>query len=118
MLLPGDKRKYSDEIIIKKRLRDHAKKLSLRLVKEHQKKRKKGIILSALGMVLIGLAAVFSYHNRQGIWLSVLRVIFEPAGWFSAWFGLEILFRDRQEEKPDYDFYHKLTKAELKFESY
>ena len=120
LLIPSDKRRPLEEAIIRKRLRDHAKKHYTLLKKEQKKIKQKGIALSAVGMVLIGLATFVAYHSDGGanLLFSVLQVLFEPAGWFSVWFGLEIIFRERHEKKPDYEFYHTLTKADLKFESY
>lgn len=120
LLIPSDKRRPLEEAIIRKRLRDHAKKHHALLKKEQKKIKQKGISVSALGMVLIGLATFVAYQSDGGAKLlfSILQVLLEPAGWFSIFFGLETLFRDRPEQKPDYDFYYKLTKADLKFESY
>lgn len=118
LLVPSKRRKLHDEAIIKKRIRDHAKKHYTELNEERKKIKQKGIVLSFCGLMLMGLAAFVSYHKDGSVLLPILQVILEPAGWFSVWFGLDIIFYERKEKKPDYELYEKLTKAELVFESY
>lgn len=48
----------------------------------------------------------------------MILAILEPAGLFTFWVGGETIFYRPIEKNPDLDFYTKMFKAEIIFESY
>lgn len=119
-LLSPKQRNPETEAIIKKRLREHFKKHAQRLEGEFRNARKKGIIMAVIGILLLGVATFFYQHNGNSWWNSFLVVLFEPAGWFTVWIGLEQVFfvYEESERKLERQFYRKMAKAEIKFEGY
>ncbi len=119
-LIPNAQRNLLHETMIKKRLREHFKKHSARLETEYKKVRKRGIIMAIVGLLLL-IVATFLYQQDGGKWwTSFLIVLFEPAGWFTVWIGLEQVFfiYEDGERKLNRQFYQKMTKAEIKFDGY
>lgn len=119
-LLLSKQRSPETETIIKRRLREHFKKHAQRLEDEFRKARKKGIIMAIIGILLLGIATFL--YQRDGVtwWNSFLIVLFEPAGWFTVWIGLEQVFfvYEESERKLERQFYRKMAKAEIKFDGY
>ncbi len=118
LLLPNKLRKRDTEIVIKKRLRQHFHKHAIRLQEESKKITRKSLLLCCFGFLLMIGAALILNYQKENIYFSFLRIIVEPAGWFMVWFGLDNLFYKRTENKNDYDFYNRMFRAEIKFESY
>lgn len=119
-LIPTAKRSLPDEAVIKRRLREHFRKHSAQLDEEFKSVRKKGIVLTIIGMLLL-TAATFLYQQDGGKWwTSFLIVLCEPAGWFTVWIGLEKAFAvyESSERKLNRLFYQKMARAEFKFEGY
>ena len=118
LLMPKNLRKLEDESIIKKRLKEHFKKHALLLEQEHNKLMIKGIMLTALGFLLMGGATYLYHYAETNIFYSFLTVLFEPAGWFTVWYGLDHMVYFRKAKKPEFEFYKKMSTAEIKFSSY
>jgi len=117
LLAPTALRKPADETIIKKRLKDHFKRHFLMVKKEHQKLIRKGIILAIIGFLFM-IGATFVGHYGENLFFTFLIVILEPGGWFMMWYGMDQIFYFGKEKKPEYEFYEKMDKAEIKFDSY
>ena len=118
LLVPHKLRKRDPEALIKKRLRQHFHKHAQQLQEESVKIIRRSLQLCAAGFLFMIAAALIINSQNENLLLSFLRIILEPAGWFMVWFGLDNLFYKRAENKPDYEFYTKMSKAEITFESY
>ncbi len=118
LLIPYGLRDRAQEKVIKERLHSHFRKEMLRLEKEYKKGVKVGILLAFAGMVMMFMATVSSINDEGQIISHVLRVVFEPAGWFSTWYGLDKIFYTSQSDKRDLDFSEKMAHAEIDFDSY
>lgn len=116
LLVQKHKRNLDDEREIKKRLRNHFQKHYKEKQEEQKKIRREGILLSLLGMALI-LSATFLYAYK-GFVFNLLLVILEPAGWFTAWTGLEKIFISAKEKAQDLEFYRKMAASKIYFYSY
>lgn len=116
LLVPKSKRNVADEIKIKKRLKDHF----VKHFKEWNQERKsvilEGCMWFILGIVLITLATMI--FDTEKVLFKVLFVIFEPAGWFTIWNGLDKIFFGRKVHKTEYDFYKKMVDAKVYFYEY
>jgi len=116
LLVPKNKRDIDDEIRIKKRLRSHFQKHTHKRQTELKALKKEGSIWFFVGAMFIAFAAMLS--EQTGFVYKILFVMFEPAGWFTVWTGLEKLFLDTKEKMPEFQFYQKMAKMQITFYSY
>ena len=118
-LLPAKERKLPLEKIIRKRLRDHF--IHHYNIQLHEKFKilRKGFMFTFTGIIIM-LVTTFILFKFQGstLTLSFLIVLLEPAGWFSFWEGLNILFFETKNIYPELDFYQKMSKSRISFWTY
>lgn len=117
-MIPQKQRKLEHEVLIKKRLRDHFRKHFLLLEQEIKKTKRRAWRMASLGAFMLVLATLISLYGGDGVWTHILLVLLEPAGWFTAWTGLDQLFYTVESKKPDLDFYRKMSNVEILFISY
>jgi len=116
LLLPNEKRNFSDEIKIKKRLKLHFQKHYHEKEAEIKKIKKEGISWFIIGgLVMFG--ATFLYE-REEFFFRFLMIMSEPAGWFLFWEGLDKIFIDAKEKMIDYLFYKRMANAQINFKDY
>ncbi|MDD5192085.1 MAG: hypothetical protein PHH54_01345 [Candidatus Nanoarchaeia archaeon] len=115
-LIPKHNRNTSDEYEIRKRLRNHFQKHFKEKETEIKEIKRDGLIWFFLGAVIM-IAATFLY-KLPGFLFNLLFIITEPAGWFFFWEGLNKIFKDANQKKPEYDFYRKMSKAHIYFLDY
>ena len=118
LLLPKNKRNDVDEKIIIKRLHTYFKSVHQELTHEVKKINIRGLYLTVTGFILMMAASYISYLNTQKFHIHLLLVLFEPAGWFLLWVGLDHLVYSSKETKKDLSFYSKMTKSEIEFITY
>jgi hypothetical protein len=117
-LIPQKERDPSQENVIRKRLREHFIRHHQRLEQEVRKLKIKASINAISGILMIMLATFLSTITNKGLWVHLLIVILEPAGWFTAWTGLEHYGFAREERNEELIFYHKMMQAEIIFLPY
>jgi hypothetical protein len=122
LLIPITQRNKLYESIIKRRLKNHFIKHVHEKRKELLNIKREGSIWFVIGIFLIFMATLL-YHNGlalkgNSLLYEFLFVLFEPAGWFTIWTGLEKIFLDTRKELPDLEFYEKMAKADIYFHSY
>lgn len=117
-LMPISKRVASEEITIKRRLREHFKKHYLQELEENKNIRKRGILMTLLGLIFIVTATSIASYSPDSFVYHLIVVVLEPAGWFTAWTGMDVLFYTAKEQKSQLDFYEKMSNAEAEFISY
>lgn len=118
LLLPASSRKEQDEKVIIHRLHSHFKEAYQQVASDVMKTKSKGIIFSVIGIILMLSASYLSFMQPQKYHIHFLLVLFEPAGWFLLWAGLDHLVYSSKESKKDLDFYLKMTKSEINFFTY
>jgi hypothetical protein len=118
LLLPASARNEQDEKLIIKRLHSHFKDAYQQVYSDVKKTNRKGIILTVIGIALMLTASYLSFMQPAKYHIHFLLVLFEPAGWFLLWAGLDHLLYSSKETKKDLDFYLKMTKSEIKFFTY
>ena len=86
---------------------------------EHQcRKKKKNILWLFLGgITVILINSWMSYTARASFFVTGLRVLLEPAGWFMIWAAFDFLFYDFPELKKEREFYKTLSKMRIQFKS-
>lgn len=118
LIIPKKKKSESSEHIIKRRLHEHFKKHHNILHKEINSVIQRGVSFAVVGIILMFIAAYILFKNNQTLIISFLIILFEPAGWFLFWEGLNQAIFESKNKKPDESFYHKMAKSEIDFVSY
>jgi hypothetical protein len=116
LLVPKNKREIDDEIRIKKRLRSHFQKHAHRKQTELNSMKREGLLWFFAGSMFIVFAVFLS--EQPGLLFKILFIMFEPAGWFTLWNGLQKMFLDTKEKMPEFQFYQKMAKMQITFYSY
>jgi len=117
-LAPKNKRNYREEIQIKKRLKEHFQRHCKQLEREINEIRWKGIGWFILGAVLMLIGTFLYTYRDTNFFYNLAIIIVEPAGWFTFWEGLNMIFFTTKEKMPDYNFYKKMSKSEIVFLDY
>ncbi len=119
LLVPSGLRDAHSEKIIRERLRGHFKKVACRLEQSLKKTMRKGIFLVVGGMISMLFATWIATMSGNGSFImNLLFVIFEPAGWFSTWYGLDLVFYISREDRENLDFNRKMARAKIEFDAY
>jgi hypothetical protein len=117
-LIPYKLRNIPTELMIRKRLKEHFNKHFIEHEKTIKKTKIKGSIMALAGVAMIFLATSLNSTATSNFFIRFLEVLLEPAGWFTAWVGLEDTFQTIQEESRVRQFYEKMSKAEITFIGY
>ncbi|MEK6860239.1 MAG: hypothetical protein AABX54_05495 [Nanoarchaeota archaeon] len=124
LLMPAQLRKSHEEIKIKKRLKDYFRKRFKDEEEKIKKIKKEGIKWFFIGsLILVISTLLYEYKGRVDsssfrLLLDFLFIISQPAGWFTFWEGLGKVFIVSREELPVYDFYKKMSNANIYFLNY
>lgn len=118
LLVPKHRRTLSDEAKIKKRLRSHFQKHYKEKEEEKRKIRMQGVLWSVIGAGLILIATFLYTQTYRGFIFTLFFVLFEPAGWFTMWTGLEKIFIDAEKRLHTLEFYKKMARAKINFYNY
>lgn len=116
-ILPRDKRNWEHEVVIKRRLREHFKKHYIQYVSDVRKLKMKGFGMAFLGVLMIFVSSLLRSIQSPNIPMRFLMTLLEPAGWFTAWTGLEDVYYTGRELKVELDFYEKMSNAGIQFVS-
>ncbi len=117
-IMPREKRKIEHEQLIKRRLREHFRKHYVQILEETMSIKKKGVFMAFLGILLIIIASYISSLQSASFYMHFLIVLLEPAGWFTAWTGLDEIYYTTKQKQPDLVFYEKMSNADIAFLSY
>ena len=118
-MMPEKLRKPDQELLIKKRLREHFRKHFESVRAEVRGTRRTGFLMVLSGVILSLATAIFvAPLESTGILANVAVVLLEPASWFTIWEGALKMFDGWKVLQPDLDFYSKMSKCEVVFASY
>lgn len=118
-LIKKEMRNKKDEAVIIRRLKDHFKKHFALFKKERFDIIKKGLIFTAIGIVLMLIATYVLLLDTPKTFLTAfLIVLFEPGGWFLFWEGLHLVLFESKIKDPEYTFYEKMSKCRISFMNY
>jgi hypothetical protein len=115
LLIPEKSRNAETENIIIKRLHSFFIKNQHYFLNKKKEKRRKGFLYTLMGTALMVGASLISAIRSASILMHTLLVILEPAGWFFVWFGMENLITTSKKEKPELDFYIKMSRSKIAF---
>ncbi|NCO18230.1 hypothetical protein COT60_00330 [Candidatus Pacearchaeota archaeon CG09_land_8_20_14_0_10_30_9] len=114
--VPKEKRNISTESIIKKRIKVYFKKHFILSKRAKRKVLMEGFLFSFFGVFFMILATFFTTRESQSSIIIFLAVLFEPAGWFLFWEGLDLMIFESKEKSSKLEFYKKLSKSKIIFE--
>ncbi len=117
-LIPQHLHNAHEDAIVKERLHRYFKKHLGILEAQTGHLLKTGVALAAAGVALMFFSSLIAHYAGSHFGYDFLRVIFEPAGWFMVWFGLDQIFYLKKKKSSELDFYRKMTKAEIGFDVY
>jgi hypothetical protein len=115
LLVPKHRRNARHEAQIRKRLKDHFQKHAEEKEREQKRIRREGCLWSFTGACMIFVATLL--YSEKGFFYSFLLVVFEPAGWFTVWSGLDKIFSEVKEKQPLLEFYKKMLASRINFYS-
>ena len=117
-VIPAHARNTQYETTIRERLRRYFSDQHRHVRSALKATRDKSLLLTQLGICLMFAAAYIRSLPVETLQLQLLFVLFEPAGWFCAWYGLDRLVTLWTTSKPELEFYHKMSRCEIAFASY
>jgi len=117
-LIPYSLRNIPTEMMIRKRLKEHFAKHFLEYKREMKIIKIKGGLMTFAGILMIFFAASLSSISPQAFAIRFLQTLLEPAGWFTAWVGLENAFESLAEESKTKKFYERMSLADVSFIGY
>ena len=122
-LAPEGKRVPAQEAMIKKRLHEYFRKHNALLHAEMHSIKMYGVKLTLLGFGMLILATYFKIIELKApadfeMLYAFMLTILEPAGWFTAWTGLDHIIYKPREKNEDHEFYEKMSRAKISFTSY
>ena len=115
LLLPTNKRNEQEEKVIVTRLHSYFKSVHKQLKYDVRKTTKRGFMLTISGIIIMIAASYLSFTKPDKYYMHILLVLFEPAGWFMLWVGLDHLVYASKDTKKDLAFYSKMIKSEIIF---
>jgi hypothetical protein len=116
ILLPDKERDLDAERTIQKRLKSHFEKHARKIEGQHKGVIRNGAIFIASGIFMMFLTAFILFNFPQNdLSIKFLIILFEPAGWFFFWEGLDQVVFESKKTRPDMEFYEKMAKSEIKF---
>ena len=117
LLVPEKLRKQDVEAIIIKRVHAYFRKNYAHLYRRTRINRLKGVFILLSGIIMMFLASYIS-GMEHSYYTNLMFVLFEPAGWFFVWTGLDMLFFLSRRMKEDLEFFTKMAKTKVSFNSF
>ena len=118
LLLPEQIRNNQDEDLISSRLHDYFELNRQQLLAEKKKANLNGLLLIGIGIVLMLITGYISLLRSDSYFLHLLFILFEPAGWFMLWTGLDHLVYYSGRKKKDLKFFLHVSRAKIEFGAY
>jgi len=119
LLVPQRLRNVVEESIIKRRLKNHFEKHSKVLERKRRQMISSGTKFVVCGILMMFLTAFILYtYPSSNLPANFLLVVFEPAGWFFFWEGLDLILFESKKVMPELEFNEKMAKAYINFQSY
>ncbi|MEK6833324.1 MAG: hypothetical protein AABY32_04705 [Nanoarchaeota archaeon] len=116
LLCPKHKRDLKDEVKIKRRIKEY---FIYNFKKEHETRKRfklEGVFWFLMGSIVMVLATLLV--GKTNFFLKFLEIMAIPAGWFLFWEGLSKILITSKEKLSDYEFYKKMSGADIIFADY
>lgn len=118
-IVPKKYRNLIHEKLIERRLKEHFVKHLKEKARELRGLKKSGLLFIAFGVALMSLAYLLHSGTLpfNTIAQNLTLIIAEPGGWFLFWIGGEKFVYGIRENRPDYEFYKKMSQSKIAFSS-
>lgn len=104
----------TEEIIIQ-RLQNYFNQRFDSIQKELSINKRNGILFILLGVCLMIGASYLSFLKPDEFYIHALLILFEPAGWFFLWSGLDHLIYLSKNKTKERSYHFKMAKATIEF---
>jgi hypothetical protein len=118
LLIPAAKRNKEIEGIAIKNLHTYFRHAAATISEEIRKTRRRGILLTALGFLLMLATAYIVGISNHSFFFNALQIVLEPSGWFIVWTGMDNILYTSRNRKPNLEFNTKMAHAEIIFVTY
>ncbi|HSF89180.1 MAG TPA: hypothetical protein VLA46_07165 [Saprospiraceae bacterium] len=118
LLLPETVRNKQDEDVIAERIHTYCNLIKDQLLEEKRKIMRAGFILTVTGIVFMLIASYVSFLKSDTFYTHALLILFEPAGWFMLWMGLDKMVYYSGSKRKELDFYTHMASTEILFGTY
>jgi hypothetical protein len=118
LLVPDGMQEEEQERTIKKRLHNYFGSRALQKAEELKSIRSRALYFLIAGIVVMLVSSYIAFLKLTGFHINVMLVLFEPAGWFLFWTGLESLVSASQTKKAERSFYDKMSLLHIEFSPY
>jgi hypothetical protein len=118
LLIPAAKRKKELEIMVVKNLHAYFKHAMEDIQREMDKTRRRGFLLSGIGFLIMIVTAYLVSISNRSFFFNAAQIVLEPSGWFMVWSGMDNIFYNSRQRKPNREFNAKMSHAEIIFVSY
>lgn len=118
LLVPQGVQVEENDKIIRKRLSQYFYDLYQQIREEFRSVKLKGLYFSVVGIILMLVAAYISFLKLSNFLINLLLVLFEPAGWFFLWSGMDNLITFSKSKKDELSFYKRMSNVQVEFDSY
>ena len=75
---------------------------------------KQGILFLVAGFILLIMNELLKNYAS----LTLLRIVMEPTSWFLFWEGLDNIIFESKIKESEFEFFGKMSKADIEFISY
>ncbi|UKJ06351.1 hypothetical protein [Solitalea lacus] len=83
-----------------------------------RKKLHSGIEWLVAGIAIMAINTYIGYKSANSIPLVAIKVLLEPAGWFTIWMSLDFLFFDLKALKKERKFFNGLSEINIHFKEW
>jgi hypothetical protein len=113
---PRHKRNLKDEAKIRHRIKEYFMYI---FKKEHEMRKRlrlEGLFWFLMGSIVMILATLIA--GKTNFFMRFLEIMTIPAGWFLFWEGLDKVLITSKERLSHYEFYKKMSRANILFAGY
>lgn len=117
-LIPKHQKNAHEEEIIRERLHHYFLQQFHRYQKDAKGIVQRGILLAVTGFLLLFASSYITHQLEATLLLEFLKILMEPSGWFMIWYGFDRIFYEAKSLRPELEFSHKMSKAQIYFDVY
>ena len=115
LLMPSPRRQKAAEVIIARSIHARFRNLSFQLVKEIKRTKRRGALLSAIGLTAMIVANYLANLQEKTFLVNSLLIVLEPGGWYFVWTGLDLLFSGSHNKEEELDFNKRMAHSKIGF---
>jgi hypothetical protein len=118
LLVPEGMQKEEHEKVVRKRLQAYFTGRYHQHVDELKAIRLRAMYFIFAGIGVMLISSYIAFLKLTGFHINMLLVLFEPAGWFLFWTGLEGIVSASQAKRKESEFFLRMSLMHVEFNSY